>query len=289
MRSKELKKRWESAMQSTYATPDLLISSAKGSRLKDSAGMEYLDLLGGIATNALGHNHPKIVSAVTKQMKRFSHLSNIYGHKPGIELAEKLIKMIGDDSARVYFCNSGTEAVEAAIKLSRLTGRKEIISAKGSFHGRTMGALSLTAQPSKQRPFLPLLPKVKHVEYGDLKSLRRKISKRTAMVILEPIMGEAGVVVPPSGYLKAVRQLCDKFGVLLAFDCVQTGMGRTGTWFGYEDDGIKPDLITIAKGIGGGLPLGAMISIGVDKNHFYLAVMEVHLVVIRSLALQLMR
>lgn len=268
MRSKELKKRWESAMQSTYATPDLLISSAKGSRLKDSAGMEYLDLLGGIATNALGHNHPKIVSAVTKQMKRFSHLSNIYGHKPGIELAEKLIKMIGDDSARVYFCNSGTEAVEAAIKLSRLTGRKEIISAKGSFHGRTMGALSLTAQPSKQRPFLPLLPKVKHVEYGDLKSLRRKISKRTAMVMLEPIMGEAGVVVPPSGYLKAVRQLCDKFGVLLAFDCVQTGMGRTGTWFGYEDDGIKPDLITIAKGIGGGLPLGAMISIGVDKNLF---------------------
>jgi acetylornithine/N-succinyldiaminopimelate aminotransferase len=268
MRSKELKKRWESAMQSTYATPDLLISSAKGSRLKDSAGMEYLDLLGGIATNALGHNHPKIVSAVTKQMKKFSHLSNIYGHQPGIELAEKLIKMIGDDSARVYFCNSGTEAVEAAIKLSRLTGRKEIISAEGSFHGRTMGSLSLTAQPSKQRPFLPLLPKVKHVEYGDLKSLRRKISKRTAMVILEPIMGEAGVVVPPSGYLKAVRQLCDKFGVLLALDCVQTGMGRTGTWFGYEDDGIKPDIITIAKGIGGGLPLGAMISIGADKNLF---------------------
>jgi len=268
MRSKELKKRWENAMQSTYAAPDLLISSAKGSRLKDSAGMEYLDLLGGIATNALGHNHPKIVSAVTKQMKSFSHLSNIYGHQPGIELAEKLIKMIGDDSARVYFCNSGTEAVEAAIKLSRLTGRKEIISAKGSFHGRTMGSLSLTAQPSKQRPFLPLLPKVKHVEYGDLKSLRRKISKRTAMVILEPIMGEAGVVVPPTGYLKAVRQLCDKFGVLLAFDCVQTGMGRTGTWFGFEHEGITPDVMTIAKGLGGGLPLGAMIALGKSASLF---------------------
>ncbi|MFM8328804.1 MAG: acetylornithine transaminase [Actinomycetales bacterium] len=268
MRSKELKKRWESAMQSTYTTPGLLISSARGSHLKDSAGNEYLDLLGGIATNALGHNHPKIVSAVTKQIRKFSHLSNIYGHQPGIDLAEKLIKMTGDDNARVYFCNSGTEAVEAAIKLSRLTGRKQIISAIGSFHGRTMGSLSLTAQPSKQRPFLPLLPKVKHVAYGDLKSLRKRISKKTAMVILEPIMGEAGVVVPPAGYLKAVRELCDKFGVLLVFDCVQTGMGRTGTWFGYEDEGIKPDVITIAKGIGGGLPLGAMITIGIDKNLF---------------------
>ena len=268
MRSKELKKRWESAMQSTYTTPGLLISSARGSRLKDSAGNEYLDLLGGIATNALGHNHPKIVSAVTNQIRKFSHLSNIYGHQPGIDLAEKLIKMTGDNNARVYFCNSGTEAVEAAIKLSRLTGKKQIISAIGSFHGRTMGSLSLTAQPSKQRPFLPLLPKVKHVAYGDLKSLRKRISKKTAMVILEPIMGEAGVVVPPSGYLKAVRELCDKFGVLLVFDCVQTGMGRTGTWFGYEDEGIKPDVITIAKGIGGGLPLGAMITIGIDKNLF---------------------
>ena len=268
MKSQELKKRWESAMQSTYATPSLLISSAKGSRLKDSAGNEYLDLLGGIATNALGHNHPKIVSAITKQLKSFSHLSNIYGHQPGIDLAEKLIKMTGDENARVYFCNSGTEAVEAAIKLSRLTGRKQIISANGSFHGRTMGSLALTAQPSKQRPFIPLLPKVKHVEYGDLKSIRKKISKKTAMVILEPIMGEAGVVVPPSGYLKAVRELCDKFGVLLAFDCVQTGIGRTGTWFGYEDEEIKPDVITIAKGIGGGLPLGAMITIGADKNLF---------------------
>lgn len=268
MKSQELKKRWESAMQSTYATPSLLISSAKGSRLKDSAGNEYLDLLGGIATNALGHNHPKIVSAITKQLKSFSHLSNIYGHQPGIDLAEKLIKMTGDENARVYFCNSGTEAVEAAIKLSRLTGRKQIISANGSFHGRTMGSLSLTAQPGKQRPFIPLLPKVKHVEYGDLKSIRKKISKKTAMVILEPIMGEAGVVVPPSGYLKAVRELCDKFGVLLAFDCVQTGIGRTGTWFGYEDEEIKPDVITIAKGIGGGLPLGAMITIGADKNLF---------------------
>lgn len=268
MRSKELKKRWESAMQSTYTTPGLLISSARGSRLKDAAGNEYLDLLGGIATNALGHNHPKIVSAVTNQIRKFSHLSNIYGHQPGIDLAEKLIKMTGDDNSRVYFCNSGTEAVEAAIKLSRLTGRKQIISAIGSFHGRTMGSLSLTAQPSKQRPFLPLLPKVKHVAYGDLKSLRKRISKKTAMVILEPIMGEAGVVVPPAGYLKAVRELCDKFGVLLVFDCVQTGMGRTGTWFGYEDEGIKPDVITIAKGIGGGLPLGAMITIGIDKNLF---------------------
>ena len=255
-------------MQATYSTPRLLLSKGQGAYLFDSEGSKYVDFLGGIATNALGHNHPKIVRAINSQVKKLGHVSNIYAHDPGLALAENLLKMTGDDSSRVYFCNSGTEAVEAAIKLSRLTGRKEIISAHGSFHGRTMGSLSLTAQPKKQNPFKPLLKHIKYVKFGDLKSLERKISRRTAMVILEPIMGEAGVIVPPNGYLKGARELCSKYGALLAFDCVQTGMGRTGTWFGYEHEGINPDIITLAKGIGGGLPLGAMITIG-DKSNLF--------------------
>ena len=255
-------------MQAIYSTPRLLLSKGQGAYLFDSEGSKYVDFLGGIATNALGHNHPKIVKAINSQVKKLGHVSNIYAHDPGLALAENLLKMTGDDSSRVYFCNSGTEAVEAAIKLSRLTGRKEIISAHGSFHGRTMGSLSLTAQPKKQNPFKPLLKHIKYVKFGDLKSLERKISRRTAMVILEPIMGEAGVIVPPDGYLKGVRELCSKYGALLAFDCVQTGMGRTGTWFGYEHEGINPDIITLAKGIGGGLPLGAMITIGEKSNLF---------------------
>jgi acetylornithine aminotransferase len=255
-------------MQATYSTPRLLLSKGQGAYLFDSEGSKYVDFLGGIATNALGHNHPKIVKAINSQVKKLGHVSNIYAHDPGLVLAENLLKMTGDDSSRVYFCNSGTEAVEAAIKLSRLTGRKQIISAHGSFHGRTMGSLSLTAQPKKQNPFKPLLKHIKYVKFGDLKSLERKISRRTAMVILEPIMGEAGVIVPPNGYLKGARELCSKYGALLAFDCVQTGMGRTGTWFGYEHEGINPDIITLAKGIGGGLPLGAMITIGEKSNLF---------------------
>jgi len=173
-----------------------------------------------------------------------------------------LEKMTGDKSARIFFCNAGAEANEAALKISRLTGRKRIVAATGAFHGRTMGALSLTGQPSKRDPFKPLLPGVRHVPYGDIKVLKRAVTKRTAMVILEPIMGEAGVVVPPAGYLKAAREICSAKGALLVIDAVQTGMGRTGQWFGYEDEGIVPDVITLAKGLGGGLPLGAMIALG---------------------------
>jgi acetylornithine/N-succinyldiaminopimelate aminotransferase len=263
-----LAKRWKRAMQTTYSTPRLNIDKGQGVYLFDSDGRKYLDFLGGIATNALGHNHPKIVKAIGSQIRKLSHVSNIYGHETGLSLAEALIKMTGEETSRVYFCNSGTEAVEAAIKLSRLTGKKRIISAHGSFHGRTMGSLTLTAQPKKQSPFKPLLRNVKYIKYGDLKSLERKLNRRTAMVILEPIMGEAGVIVPPDGFLKGARELCTKYGALLAFDCVQTGMGRTGSWFGYEHEEVTPDIITIAKGIGGGLPLGAMITIG-EKNNLF--------------------
>jgi acetylornithine aminotransferase len=170
--------------------------------------------------------------------------------------------------AKVFFCQSGAEANEAAIKLSRKTGRSHIVATQGSFHGRTMGALSLTGQPSKREPFLPLLKNVKHVPFGDIEAMRRCISKKTAMVIVEPIMGEAGVIVPPDDYLQQLRQLCDNSGCLLVIDAVQTGMGRTGSWFGYEYSGITPDVITVAKGLGGGLPLGAMIALGKAADLF---------------------
>lgn len=259
--NKSQAQRWENLMQANYGTPGINLVRGKGVEVWDIEGKRYVDLLGGIATNLLGHNHPKVSAAIAKQARTLSHISNFYGHGPGLELAERLQDLVGDASARVFFCNSGAEANEAALKVSRLTGKRRIVAAIGAFHGRTMGALSLTGQPSKRDPFKPLIRSVVHVPYGDVKALRR-VNSRTALLALEPIMGEAGVVVPPAGYLKAARAICDKTGALLLLDCVQTGMGRTGNWFGYEDEGIKPDLITIAKGIGGGLPLGAMIALG---------------------------
>ena len=216
----------------------------------------------------LGHAHPAIVKAVTKQVSTLSHVSNFYAHPNAIELAEKLVGMTGDESAKVFFCQSGAEANEAALKLSRRTGKVRVVAAQGAFHGRTMGALSLTGQPSKREPFLPLIKGVKHVPYGDIDAMRKAVSKKTAMVIIEPIMGEAGVIVPPADYLQELRLLCDKSGALLVIDAVQTGMGRTGDWFGYEYSGITPDVITLAKGLGGGLPLGAMIALGKAADLF---------------------
>ena len=249
-------------MQNNYGTPAITLVKGKGLVVKDIEGNTYLDFLGGIATNILGHAHPNVVNAVSKQVKTLGHVSNFYSHPNAVLLAEKLATFTGTKGARVFFCQSGAEANEAAIKLSRKTGRSQMIATQGSFHGRTMGALSLTGQPSKREPFLPLLKNVKHVPYGDVDAMRRSISKKTAMVIVEPIMGEAGVIVPPDDYLQQLRQLCDKTGALLVIDAVQTGMGRTGDWFGYEYSGITPDVITVAKGLGGGLPLGAMIALG---------------------------
>jgi len=197
-----------------------------------------------------------------------SHVSNFYVHPNAVELAEKLTSMTGDKSAKVFFCQSGAEANEAALKLSRRTGKVRIVAAQGAFHGRTMGALSLTGQPSKREPFLPLIKGVKHVPYGNIEAMRKAVSKKTAMVIIEPIMGEAGVIVPPADYLQELRSLCDAKGALLAIDAVQTGMGRTGDWFGYEYSGITPDVITLAKGLGGGFPLGAMIALGKAADLF---------------------
>ena len=261
-------KRWQRALQDNYGTPTIELVSGNGSVVKDSNGNTYLDFLAGIATNVLGHAHPAVVKAVTKQIATLGHVSNFYAHPNVLELAEKLQKMTGDKSARVFFCNSGAEANEAALKLSRKTGKYKIVATNESFHGRTMGALSLTGQPSKRNPFKPLLKGIKHVPFGDSSAMKRAITKKTAMVIVEPIMGEAGVIVPPSDYLKNLRKYCDDNGALLVFDCVQTGMGRTGDWFGYEYSGIKPDVITLAKGLGGGLPLGAMIALGSASTLF---------------------
>jgi acetylornithine aminotransferase len=261
-------KRWQRAIQDNYGTPTIELVAGKGSVVKDSNGNTYLDFLAGIATNVLGHAHPAIVKSVTKQIATLGHVSNFYAHPNVLELAERLQKMTGDKSARVFFCNSGAEANEAALKLSRKTGKYKVVATQESFHGRTMGALSLTGQPSKRNPFKPLIKGIKHVPFGDSAAMKRAITKKTAMVIVEPMMGEAGVIVPPSDYLKNLRQYCDKNGALLVFDCVQTGMGRTGDWFGYEYSGIKPDVITLAKGLGGGLPLGAMIALGSASTLF---------------------
>jgi acetylornithine aminotransferase len=261
-------KRWQRVIQDNYGTPSIELVSGKGSVVKDANGASYIDFLAGIATNVLGHGHPAIVKAVTKQISTLGHVSNFYAHPNVLELAGKLQKMTGDKSARTFFCNSGAEANEAALKLSRKTGKYRVVATQEAFHGRTMGALSLTGQPSKRNPFKPLLKGIKHVPFGDSAAMRRAINKKTAMVIVEPIMGEAGVIVPPGDYLKNLRQYCDDNGALLVFDCVQTGMGRTGDWFGYEYSGVKPDVITLAKGLGGGLPLGAMIALGPASQLF---------------------
>lgn len=262
MTNKTMIKRWNNSLQNNYGAPAIALVKGKGIVVSDADGNQYLDFLGGIATNILGHAHPAIVKAVTKQVATLSHVSNFYIHPNAVELAEKLAAMTGDKSARVFFCQSGAEANEAALKLSRRTGKVRIVAAQGAFHGRTMGALSMTGQPSKREPFLPLVKGVKHVPYGDIEAMRKAVTKKTAMVIIEPIMGEAGVIVPPADYLVQLRALCDAKGALLVIDAVQTGMGRTGDWFGYEYSGITPDVITLAKGLGGGLPLGAMIALG---------------------------
>jgi acetylornithine aminotransferase len=249
-------------MMTNYGTPSRTFISGKGCVLKDDQGKSYLDFLAGIATNVLGHGHPAVIKAVTKQVSTLAHVSNFFAHPQGLRLASRLQEMTGDSQARIFFCNSGAEANEAALKISRRTGRSRIVATQGSFHGRTMGALSMTGQPSKREPFAPLLKGIAHVPYGDLSAMSRAVSKKTAMIIVEPIMGEAGVITPEDGYLAGLREICDRVGALLVFDCVQTGIGRTGQWFGFEHEKVQPDVVTLAKGLGGGLPLGATIAYG---------------------------
>jgi acetylornithine aminotransferase len=256
-----LQQRWSAVMMNNYGTPPVALASGDGAVVTDVDGKSYLDLLGGIAVNVLGHRHPAVIEAVTEQLSTLCHTSNLYATEPGIALAEALVALLGAE-ARVFLCNSGTEAVELAFKLSRLTGRTKLVAAQGAFHGRTMGSLALTGQPAKQAPFAPLPGDVTHVPYGDVDALAAAVSDDTAAVFLEPIMGECGVVVPPDGYLVAARDITTRHGALLVVDEVQTGMGRTGTFFAHQHDGITPDVVTLAKGLGGGLPIGACLAVG---------------------------
>jgi acetylornithine aminotransferase len=268
MKNNDYKQLWSENLMSNYSVPSITLVKAKGCVVQDADGVKYLDMLGGIATSILGHAHPAVVTAVNRQIKTLSHVSNFYSHPNAIELAQILVRFTGKKDSRVFFAQSGAEANEAAIKLSRKTGRSRIVAMDGSFHGRTMGSLSLTGQSAKKVAFTPLLKNIKHIPFGDIKKARRVINSRTAMVIIEPIMGEAGVIVPPENYLKEIREICTAHGVLLAIDAVQTGIGRTGQWFGYEYSGITPDVITVAKGLGAGLPLAAMIAVGKSSQLF---------------------
>ncbi|MFF3463297.1 acetylornithine transaminase [Streptomyces sp. NPDC001984] len=260
--NQELTQRWQGALMNNYGTPRLPLVRGAGTKLWDADGTQYLDFVGGIAVNALGHAHPAVVEAVSTQIASLGHVSNLFVAEPPVALAERLLQLFGR-SGKVFFCNSGAEANEGAFKIGRLTGRTHMVATEGGFHGRTMGALALTGQPGKQEPFLPLPGDVTHVPYGDAKALAAAVTGETALVIIEPIQGENGVVVPPAGYLKAARAITAATGSLLVLDEVQTGVGRTGNWFEYQaHEGVLPDVVTLAKGLGGGLPLGATVAFG---------------------------
>ena len=252
---------WDETVMATYGTPSLVLEKGSGSTVWDVDGKQYIDFLAGIAVNVLGHAHPAIVDAVSQQVATLGHTSNFAAHPQVLRLAKRLQELT-DPSARVFFSNSGAEANEAAIKLSRMTGRTHIVSLNGGFHGRTTGALTLTGQPTKFEPFLPLLPDVTFVEPNDVVALREAITNKTAALWIEPILGEGGVLPLSDEFIKTAREICDATGALLVVDEVQTGIARTGTMFAYQQFGITPDVLLLAKGLGGGLPIGACIGFG---------------------------
>ena len=270
-----LRDRFEAAMMANYGTPPLALDRGEGSRVWDADGRRYLDLIAGIAVSALGHAHPAVVDAVTAQVSKIAHTSNLFVHEPGVLLAEKLRGLLHTD-ARVFFCNSGTEANEAALKLVRRQqgsaspgrgaspgpGRTVIVAADHSFHGRTMGALAITGKESIRAPFAPFGFDVRWVEYGDAAALANAVDDRVAAVFLEPTQGEGGVIPAPPGYLAAARQACDIAGAMFVLDEIQSGIGRTGAWFAHQAEGVTPDVMTLAKGLGGGLPIGACVGFG---------------------------
>ncbi|MFC9998898.1 acetylornithine transaminase [Nocardia sp. NPDC127526] len=262
MSTADIQQRWSAALMNNYGTPKVALVRGAGAVVYDAEGKRYLDFLGGIAVNSLGHAHPAILEAVTQQLGTLGHVSNLYASEPVIELAERLLAHFGDGHGKAFFCNSGTEANEAAFKMARLTGKHKIVACEEAFHGRTMGALALTGQPSKREPFAPMPAGVVHVPYGDADALAAAVDDDTAAVFLEPIMGESGVVVPPADYLAKARAITKEHGALLILDEVQTGIGRTGAFFAHQAAGIVPDVITLAKGLGGGLPIGAVLAQG---------------------------
>lgn len=270
---KDFTQRWAGALLDNYPVPPVELVEGSGSTVTDADDKQYIDMLAGIAVNALGHAHPAVVEAVTNQLSTLGHVSNLFGSAPVVKVAEALREHVGDDTARVYFGNSGTEANEAAFKLARLTGRRRILAAQHGFHGRTMGALAMTGQPDKQKPFEPLPAGVEFYPYGDIEALTALAEQNpsdTAAIILEPIQGETGIIPAPEGFLTQVRELCDKHGILFIADEVQTGVGRTGDFFAFQHEGVLPDVITMAKGLGGGLPIGATIARGEAAKLFTL-------------------
>ncbi len=262
MSTEDFQQRWSASLMNNYGTPAVALVRGSGAEVVDADGKRYVDFLGGIAVNSLGHAHPAIIEAVTAQLSTLGHVSNLYVSEPVLELAERLLAHFGDGAGRAFFCNSGTEANEAAFKIARLTGRTKIVACEEAFHGRTMGALALTGQASKRTPFEPMPAGVVHVPYGDADALAAVVDSDTAAVFLEPIMGESGVVVPPQDYLARARAITAEHGALLILDEVQTGIGRTGHFYAHQAAGLVPDVITLAKGLGGGLPIGAVLAQG---------------------------
>jgi len=269
-----LDKRFASALMPNYGVPPLALSHGQGCRVWDTDGREYLDLIAGIAVSALGHAHPAIVEAVTRQVGAIAHTSNLYMHEREIELAERLLTLIGADG-RVFFANSGAEANEAALKLVRRRqgpGRPVVVAAERSFHGRTMGSLAITGKASIREPFGPFGLDVRFVPFGDVDALRAAVAGGPGQfsaaggdcgaVVVEPCLGESGVIPAPDGYLRAARGICDETGALLVVDEIQSGIGRTGAWFMCQREGVLPDVLTLAKGLGGGLPIGACVGLG---------------------------
>ena len=256
----------------SLAAPLAMLVRGEGAHVWDVDGKRYLDFLAGIAVNALGHAHPVLVDAVSKQVATLAHVSNYFASPPQLELAERLRRITGaGDRGRVFFCNSGAEGIEAAIKLARLNrgdgSRTRILSLVNSFHGRTMGSLSLTGKPALREPFEPLLPGVEHID-TTIEALEAAIDDTVAAIFIEPIKGEAGVIDLPDGFLESARELTHKHGVLLILDEIQTGVGRTGTWFAFQQSGIVPDALVLAKGIAGGVPIGALVTFGWASDLF---------------------
>jgi acetylornithine/N-succinyldiaminopimelate aminotransferase len=262
-----LQKRFSAALMPNYGVPPVAISRGQGCRVWDADGREYLDLIAGIAVSSLGHAHPAIIEAVTRQVATLTHTSNLFLHEREVELAERLLSLLGADG-RVFFTNSGTEANEAAVKLVRRTqgpARPVMVAAEHSFHGRSMGALALTGKESIRVPFGPFGLTVRFVPFGDAAALAAAVDADCAAVFLEPCLGEGGVVPAPPGYLRAAREACDQAGALLVIDEIQSGIGRTGTWFAHQAESVRPDILTLAKGLGGGLPIGACIGLAPSK------------------------
>ena len=256
---------YATALMQTFGRPKRVFVRGEGCYVWDAEGRRHLDLLSGLAVNALGHAHPTVLSAITGQIATLGHVSNFFATPAQVALAQRLAAMVdpdGDAEARVFFTNSGTEANEAAFKITRMTGRTKIISTEGAFHGRSMGALAVTHNPKYRAPFEPLPGDVVFVPYGDSAALAAELDDTVAAVVLEPLQGENGVVVPPTGYLTRARELCDAAGALLWVDEVQTGMGRTGSWLTHVDEGVRADVVTVAKGLGNGFPIGACIARG---------------------------